>query len=195
MRFHVLYKLMALQDDKDLVTKAKHNPLYFGELYDKYFDLILNYTFRRIGDFDLANDITSEVFLKAYSHLWRFKWKNLPFSAWLYRITTNEVNQYFRRKSYKAELSEDLNLHGIMKADHKNYEDEKKEAERLLKENEDFEKAQKILQTLPIAWQEVIALRYFEKKSIKEVSEILNKKEGTVKSILSRGMEKIRNAW
>ncbi len=72
---------MKSLEDKDLVAKAKDDPEHFGELYDRYFDPILNYTFRRVGDFDLANNITSEVFLKAYTHLWKFEWRNLPFSS------------------------------------------------------------------------------------------------------------------
>lgn len=50
----------------------------------------------------------------------------------------------------------------------------------------------KQLKTLPVKYQEVIALRYFEGKDIKEISEILDKSEGTVKSLLARGLEKLR---
>jgi RNA polymerase sigma-70 factor (ECF subfamily) len=45
---------------------------------------------------------------------------------------------------------------------------------------------------LPAKYQDVIALRYFEGKSIREIAEILGKREGTIKSLLSRGLEKIR---
>jgi len=48
------------------------------------------------------------------------------------------------------------------------------------------------LKTLPVAYQEVIALRYFEGKELKEICLILNMKEGTLKSLLSRGVEKLR---
>jgi len=50
----------------------------------------------------------------------------------------------------------------------------------------------KILE-LPIKYQEVISLRYFEEKSMKEIAKILNKREGTIKSLLHRGLEKLRN--
>ena len=46
---------------------------------------------------------------------------------------------------------------------------------------------------LPIKYQDVIMLRYFERKSVKEIAEILNKKEGTVKSLLSRGIRRLKN--
>lgn len=46
---------------------------------------------------------------------------------------------------------------------------------------------------LPVKYQEVIVLRFFEKKKIKEIAEILGKKQGTIKSLLHRGLEKLKN--
>ena len=57
----------------------------------------------------------------------------------------------------------------------------------------DFLRIQKQLLGLPLSYQEVMALRYFEEKSISEISLITGKKEGTVKSLLSRGIEKLRS--
>ena len=65
--------------------------------------------------------------------------------------------------------------------------------EKELKDHHDFIEVQKHLKTLSTKYQEVIALRFFENKSIPEIAEILEKKEGTIKSLLSRGLEKIRN--
>ena len=48
---------------------------------------------------------------------------------------------------------------------------------------------------MPVKYQEVIALKYFEEKSIKEISEILGKKEGTIKSLISRGLQKLRDSF
>ena len=186
---------MAILSEKDLVLKARDNPEYFGELYENYFDRILNYTFRRVGDFDLANDITSEVFLKAYTNIWRYKWKNIPFGAWLYRIATNEINQFFRKKSYKAETTDDLNATHLLNKEKERYDQEKNESEKQLDDRVDFKKVQEIIKVMPVKYQEVISLRYFEQKSLKEICQILNKKEGTVKSLISRGLGKIRLAW
>ena len=54
-------------------------------------------------------------------------------------------------------------------------------------------KIQEKISQLPIRYQEVITLRFFEKKKIKEIAEILGKKEGTIKSLLHRGLEKLKN--
>jgi len=48
------------------------------------------------------------------------------------------------------------------------------------------------LKSLPVRYQQILALRYFEGKPTKEIAEILDKKEGTIKSLLSRGVEKLR---
>jgi RNA polymerase sigma-70 factor (ECF subfamily) len=70
--------------------------------------------------------------------------------------------------------------------------DEKEIMENELKAHDLYNKVRSKLPQLDIKYQEVIALRYFEQKTNKEVSEILNKNEGTVKSLLSRGLEKLR---
>lgn len=57
---------------------------------------------------------------------------------------------------------------------------------------EEFSRVRSLLQTLPPVYQQVIALRYFEELSIREIAQILRKKEGTVKSLLSRGLDKLK---
>ena len=74
-----------------------------------------------------------------------------------------------------------------------NPETEFLEAREKLKQHQDFLKIREKISQLPIKYQEVIALRFFEKKKIKEICEILGKKEGAVKSLLHRGLEKLKN--
>ncbi len=61
-----------------------------------------------------------------------------------------------------------------------------------LYKHDQFLKVLDILKTLPVKYQEVISLRYFEGKENKEIAEILNLNEGTLKSLVSRGLEKLR---
>jgi len=72
-------------------------------------------------------------------------------------------------------------------------DEEKNEVEKQLQQSKDFVNVQQKLLLLPVKYQEVIALKYFEEKSIKEIVEILEIKEGTIKSLLSRGIEKLKN--
>ena len=70
---------------------------------------------------------------------------------------------------------------------------ERLEAEGKLRQYDNFLAIRSKMLALPIKYQDVIMLRYFERKSVKEIAEILNKKEGTVKSLLSRGIRKLKD--
>ncbi len=179
---------MELRKEKELVKEAKNNPEVFGKLYDQYYSKIFGYTLKRVANLEIAQDITSETFFKALKKLWQFRWRNISFSAWLYRIANNEIANYFRKNKQKPvsleRISEPITL--------TNPSTEILEAEQELKRHQDFLMLQEKISKLPIKYQEVIVLRFFEKKQIKEIAEILGKKEGTIKSLLSRGLEKLR---
>jgi len=184
---------MDLTEEKELVRQAQKAPDAFAELYDQYYPKIFSYILRRTANLEAAQDITSETFLKALNKLWQFRWRNVPFSSWLYRIATNEINQYFRKTEYKKSISmEELQEQGFELISPYDPESELIEAQEKLKQYQDFLEIQEKIVRLPAKYQEVIALRFFEQKQIKEIAEILGKKEGTVKSLLHRAVEKLR---
>jgi RNA polymerase sigma-70 factor (ECF subfamily) len=179
-----------LDHEETLVEQAKSDMQAFGVLYDAYYGKIFSYTLRRVADVPLAQDITSEVFLKALQGISRFKWQNLHFSAWLYRIAGNEIADTYRSSRREHVLSSELaDSLGETSGD---AEAEAKRLEHELSEEADLLSLQKAVSALPAKYQEVIALRYFEKKHLREISEILGKKEETVKTILYRGLDKLR---
>src|SRR4051794_26016903 len=92
---------MACKDEEQLVLDARENNAAFVKLYDKYYETMLGYIYRRTLDRNLAADICSETFLKAFQNIKRYEWRNLPFSAWLYRIASNEMNMADRKKKYR----------------------------------------------------------------------------------------------
>jgi RNA polymerase sigma-70 factor (ECF subfamily) len=182
------------EDERTLVERAKGDPDAFGVLFERYHGPIFGYVLRRVRIWEVARDLTSETFLKALSGLWRYRWMNVPFSAWLYRIATNEIGMYFRRGRVVLEsLDRMMEGRGLDPVDPASLETERLEAERRLASNSEFAAVQAGLVLLPVKYQEVIALRYFERKSLKEIATILGKKEGTVKSLLSRGIGKLRD--
>jgi RNA polymerase sigma-70 factor (ECF subfamily) len=186
---------MDLSEEKELVRQAQKAPDAFAELYDMYYPKIFGYVLRRSANLEAAKDITSETFLKALNKLWQFRWRNVSFSSWLYKIATNEVNQYFRKVEYKKSVSlEELQEQGFELISPHDPESELIEAQEKLKQYQDFLEIQVKIVRLPAKYQEVIALRFFEQKQIKEISEILGKKEGTIKSLLHRAVEQLRKA-
>jgi RNA polymerase sigma-70 factor, ECF subfamily len=184
---------MDLSEERELVRQAQKAPDAFAELYDQYYPKIFGYVLRRSANLEAAQDITSETFLKALKKLWQFRWRNVSFSSWLYKIATNEVNQYFRKTEYKKSVSlEALQEQGFELLSPHDPESELIEAQEELKQHQDFLEIQGRILQLPAKYQEVIALRFFEKKQINEIAEILGKKEGTIKSLLHRAVEKLR---
>ena len=182
---------MRLDNEKELIKRVKKDPQAFALIYDQNYNAIFSYVFRRLGHYEVARDLSAETFLKAFQKVGLFQWRNVPISAWLFRIATNEINLYFRLSKYKPTYLDDTDLHLHLLYD-PGIETEKAAAEKMLRENEDFLLVQRALLELDSKYQEVIALRFFEEKSILEISTILRKKEGTIKSLLSRGLEKLR---
>ena len=184
---------MNLKEEKELVKKAQKDPEVFAKFYDQYYSQIFGYVLKRVTNLEVAQDITSETFFKALKKLRQFRWKGIPFSAWLYRIANNEIVNYFRKnKHYSVSLEKLAEEKGFEPTALHNPETEFIEAQEKLKQHQDFLRIQEKISKLPIKYQEVIALRFFEEKKIKEIAETLGKREGTVKSLLHRGLEKLR---
>lgn len=186
---------MDLEAEKDLVRQAQKDPDAFAGLYDHYYPKIFGYVLRRTANLEAAQDITSETFFKALRKLWQFRWRNISFSAWLYKIASNEISQYFRQPEHRKSASlEEMQEQGFEPVSPHDPAGELAEAQEKLQRHRDYCQIQAKVARLPAKYQEVIALRFFEQKQVKEIAEILGKKEGTVKSLLHRAVEKLREA-
>jgi len=178
----------STQSEEELVKRAQHSREAFGELYEINYQRIFNYALKRTANVQLALDITSVTFLKAMNQIGKYRWRDIPFAAWLYRIASNEINDHYRKESrHNVSIDQVLEL-----ADTSDYADEVNHAEDELSKHEDFLLLHSKLAELPSMYQEVIILKFFEKKKIKDIVKILGKKEGTIKSLLHRGIEKLR---
>jgi len=181
---------MNLEQEKGLVERAKSDTEAFGELYDRYYSQIFGYILRRTARIEIAEDVTSEVFFKALKNLRQFRWRGSPFSSWLYRIATHEIANYFRKSKHEQFLLEEVS--DSISLSNASPETELLEAEAELKRHEEYLALHANISRLSIKYQEVIMLRFFENKQLKAISGILGKREGTVKSLLHRGLEKLR---
>jgi RNA polymerase sigma-70 factor, ECF subfamily len=100
---------------------------------------------------------------------------------------------YFRKRRYQpGSLDKLVSLKYWDRIDPATILEEKSVIENELQQHKDFIVLQQKIIQLPVSYQEVLSLRYFEGKQIKEMAIILDKKEGTIKSLLSRGIEKLR---
>lgn len=183
---------MDLAEEQALLERIKEDPEAFGILFDAYYRPIFNYILKRVAHFEVAEDLTSEVFYKAVKSIWKFRWRHISFKVWLYRIANNQIIDWYRTKKHISldRLQEES---GFDLADVRRFEKELLEAEeKKLSQEIDFVTLHSGITELPSKYQEVIVLKYFEKKKLSEIGEILNKKEGTVKSLISRGLDKLK---
>ncbi|WP_252793461.1 RNA polymerase sigma factor [Mucilaginibacter flavidus] len=191
---HYSVATMNPEQEKELIQQCRASPAAFGQVFDIWYKPVFGYILRRTADYDLSKDIAAETFLKAFLKINTFQWRGISLSAWLYRIATNELNQYYRSSKYKPQsLQQLLENPQMEKLLHQQDADEREAMEKEMQGFNDFNLIRTNLLKLDIKYQEVIALRYFEQKTNTEISAILDKNEGTIKSLLSRGLEKLRN--
>lgn len=179
--------IMELDQEKTLVEKAKTDPEAFGELYDANYAPIFNYLLRRTASLADAQDITSDVFVKAFQNIGKFKWCGIPFSAWLYRIASHEIANKYRKGKHEQPYDID-STENVMRNPHislQQIQDETKKYERYFIVHDSMSR-------LPKKYREVISLRFFADKEIREIAQILDKPESSVKTLLYRGLEKLK---
>lgn len=184
---------MTITEEQKLIERAKTDSEAFGQLYDEHYLVVFNYVLRRTGDAQLAQDLTADVFIKALTKMHSFAWLGRPFAAWLYRIAGRSIADHFRGKHTKnISLEVLMDELGFEPVDETDIHQTLVETETALERHQQYTQVREHLKTLPTKYQEVFALRYFEKKSIAEIAVITARREGTVKSLLSRGAKKIR---
>ena len=179
----------AAQQERRLVAMAQKNPDDFKHLFNKYYDTIFNYALRRTGNAHLANDVAANTFLKALDQINNFQWRGSSFSAWLYRIATNEIFQVHRKSKRTIRLTSEVK---DRLQDDNSSDSALLEAEEMVARNEKFKQIHAALSKLKIKYQTVLTLRYFEDKSIKEIAAILNMPENTVKTHIRRGLTHLK---
>lgn len=181
-----------LEQERRLIELAKTDHRAFGHLFEKYYDQIFNYILRRTGNLEDARDIAADTFFKALRNIHRFKWRQVPFSAWLYKICMNETASYFRKNSRRSVSLEFLQSQGFNPDSKYNLEEEVIAAQDALQKHEEWLICCRAISKLPKKYEDVITLRYFAGKKIGEIAFIVGKPEGTVKSLLHRGLRKLK---
>ncbi len=171
-----------MQEERDLVKRAKkYDQDAFARIYEENFDKIFRYIAVKIGNRMEAEDLTQQVFMKALGAIGSFQWRDVPVSAWLYRIAHNQVVDYIRKKSRRpeTELNEEITA----------AEDRPYKTAELKMELEELSGA---LCKLTALQQEVIALRFGQEMPIAEVAKVMGKKEGAIKALQHSAIKALR---
>ncbi len=169
--------------EKDVVSRAiKGDGGAFAQLYEEHFDRIYRYVYLKVGNQAEAEDLTQEVFVKALEAIGSYKWRNLPFVAWLFRIAHNQVIDYLRKqgKVGKVVLEDDIAL--VSGSNPAFMAERELEIEELINN----------VKKLSPAQREVISLRFGSGLSVAEAAKALGKNPGTVKALQYNGIVALR---
>ena len=178
--YHISNEVQA--QERELIELAKKDMKHFAPLYDKYYEQIFNYCYQRLNTKEEAFDVTAQVFLKAMTNLKKYKHQGLPFTSWLYRIAKSELGNEFRSQSKNRTIN--LNDNHIKDLFY----------EVKAKDNNDEQRniLVRALERLSDGNLLVIEMRFFEKRSFKEIGEILEITENNAKVKLYRALDKLR---
>jgi len=162
-----------VQDEQSLVQRVQqYDQEAFAQLYEKHFDKIYRYVALKIGNQAEAEDMAQQVFLNALESISSYKWKGIPFSAWLFRIAHNQVVDYLRKRTRRPATSLDESL-TVSDSDPQRMAERKLDIEQLILATR---------QLTPVQ-QEVICLRFAGELPIAQVAKIMGKSQGAVKAL------------
>ncbi len=170
-------------EDRQLAVRAAGGDVSaFGLLYDRHVDAIYRYIYYRVRDDAEAEDLTSDVFMRALKAMPRYEPRQ-AFLAWLYRIARNAVIDRARRGNRQVSF-EDALEHPTA--------DQIVEPDVELLAHADSDTLRNALAKLTPLQQEVIVLRFLEGYSTHEVANLVGKREGTIRGIQFRAIGALR---
>jgi RNA polymerase sigma-70 factor (ECF subfamily) len=173
-----------IRQEYEVLERSKEDISAFGVLYEKYFDRIFRFIYRQTDDEDLTGDLCSQTFLIVLKNLERYQVRGVPVSAWFYKIASNEVNKYYRkRKNDKVFSLEEARLRELIEQENENYDEAL--VQRLIE----------YMKELPTDMLEVLHLRFFEDKDFNEIAFILDMSESGAKMRVYRALDRLRKRF
>jgi len=156
----------------------------FSILYQENIRKIYNYIYYRTGSIHDAEDLTARVFQRALNHITKYKRTDVPFTAWLYRISHNLVANWHRDSKRRKEVPLE---------DHTELHEKNEFPEHAIEKKQDIEYLMNAIHKLSNDRQMVLILKYVEDLSNKEIGVIMGKTEGAVKSLYHRTLIELRS--
>jgi RNA polymerase sigma-70 factor (ECF subfamily) len=170
-------------DEAVLVQKAVgHDAEAFGKLYDMHVDRVYRHVYYRVGNEQDAEDLTQQVFLKAWQAIHKYKKTASPFIAWLMTISHNLVVDFYRTRKDRAYLEAEVLADGSAS-----------NPEAAAQASLEQQRLRRAILQLGSDEQQVVILRFIEGFEFAEIASLMNKKEGNVRVILHRALVKLRN--
>ena len=156
----------------------------FGELYDRYVDVVYRYIYYRVSNPTLAEDLTSETFLRALRRITSYTWQGRDFGAWLVTIARNLIADHFKSGRYRMEVA----TSDLIEAGADRSEDGPENEVLTSITNEALLEAVKRLNP---EQQECVSLRFLQGMSVAETAAIMGKNEGAIKALQYRAVKSL----
>ncbi|MGB2815193.1 MAG: sigma-70 family RNA polymerase sigma factor [Dehalococcoidales bacterium] len=172
-----------MQDEESLVRRAKENDeAALAQLYEENFDKIYRYIVLKTGDRTEAEDMTQQVFLKAFKSISGYRSKGSPFSSWLFRIAHNQMVDYWRKKSKRTTVPLEESMVGSSNSNPSSEVERKTDIENLVAATKQLTSLQR----------EVVSLRFAGGLSLAEVAKAMGKNEGAIKALQHSAVVSLR---
>jgi RNA polymerase sigma-70 factor, ECF subfamily len=167
--------------EEELIRRARTGDgEAFGELYERLADRIYRYIYFRVTDEEMAEDLTSRVFLKAWEHLPSYKNSTSPFIAWLYTIAHNMLIDYYRVNRPTAPLDEIEIMAG----------DDPSPAEEVDRRSDVLVLRQALQKLTPIQ-REVVTMKLIDGMNTAEVAKRLHRTQGAIRALQMRALQSL----
>lgn len=168
-----------------LIRKIKKDISNFKELYQIFAKKVYRYCYYRVNkNTEIAEDITSDTFLRALENFDKFEYKNKSILAWLYTIAHNLIVDFFKNKAVKDTVSFDETLNKITGVEDNLIEE--------MTNEELFRKVNANIDKLPDEIKEIFILKFSEDQTFNEIAKIIGKNEGAVKMQFYRGLKLLK---
>lgn len=166
----------------ELIARAQSgDPAVIGDLFDRYRLSVFRYMYYKVGDLHVAEDLTSDVFLRMIRALNGYQSQNVSFDAWLFQIARNLAIDYYRKVGNRTPLS--LEEHMII---------DKDDPDRSLDRNLTSDLLLQALAKLSDLQRDVIVLRFVNGLPIAKVAQALHKSEDAIKALQRRALGTLR---
>jgi RNA polymerase sigma-70 factor (ECF subfamily) len=171
-------RLEALPEEARLVQQAvSGNRDAFAQLYDACIDRVYRYIYFRVSDQETAEDLTSQVFLKAWEKLDHYRPKG-PFMAWLYAIARNTVIDFYRTQKQTVPLDDAAPIPAASP-----------DPDDLMQLEFDIESVQQAMKQLTGEQQEVLILKFIAEFDTAQIARRMGKSQGAIRALQMRALQ------
>jgi RNA polymerase sigma-70 factor (ECF subfamily) len=172
-------------EEEQLLRKAQAgNADAFGKLYERHMLGVFRFLYSRLGNRADAEDLTEEVFLKAWQALARYEQRGLPYSAFLMRIARNLLTDHYRKMKHEAHTTEMDSGQLAQTA--------RPGSDPAARSRLDGQPAFQVLQGLREDYQIVLTLRFISQLSVDETAKVMRRTPGAVRVLQHRALRALR---